>query len=61
MILCGKNVAARPGDFSAQGCECLYQDSGLNGLSQSQERHGEEVSMYILMCRHPAILAPFNG
>jgi len=31
VILRRENVATRPGDLGAQGCECLDQNGGLNG------------------------------
>ena len=61
VILRRKNVAARPCNLGAQVCECLNENSGLDGCCLSVKRLRELLEENQLMCKQPAIRAPFNG
>lgn len=64
VILGGEDVATRPGNLSTESFESFDQHGGLNGCSQSGQplvpyprpRWGNQ-----LMCKQPAIRAPFKG
>lgn len=62
MILCGEDVATGPGNLRTKSFEGFDENGGLNGwgiLISFRFR----IDRYedLLMCKHPAILAPFNG
>lgn len=62
VILCGEDVAGSPGEFSTERLESLDEDSGLDGCSGiSTSLASRGVQLNILMCRQPAIRAPFKG
>lgn len=62
MVLSGEDVARSPGQLSTKGLERLDEDSSLDGWEGSvgcSKFKGEDNN--ILMCKQPAIRAPFKG
>ena len=60
MVLGGEDVAAGPGDLGTEGNEGLDKDGSLDGWEVLEGSHWYGTAD-ILMCRQPAMRAPFRG
>jgi hypothetical protein len=62
VVLGGENVAGSPGDLSTEGNEGLNEDSSLDGYRMGQIKLVRgHYQRNILMCRQPAMRAPWRG